>query len=70
MLTTTNNGEVDFGQYSPLISSKVSDQLTDVASKFKGLCIVHLNSTAKGGGVAEIFQSMTPLMNSLGVSTE
>lgn len=41
-----------------------------MASKFKGLRIIHLNSTAKGGGVAEILQSMTPLMNSLGISTE
>ncbi|MBQ10326.1 MAG: glycosyl transferase family 1 [Planctomyces sp.] len=70
MLTTTNNGEVDFGQYRPLISSQLSGQLTDVASNFKGLRIVHLNSTAKGGGVAEILQSMTPLMNSLGITTE
>ena len=56
MLTTTNNGEVDLGQYRPLISYQLSDQLTDVASKFKGLRIVHLNSTAKGEGVAEFFQ--------------
>ena len=70
MLTTTTYGEVDFGLYLPLISSKLSDQLTEVAGKFQGLRIVHVNSTAKGGGVAEILQSMTPLMNSLGISTE
>ena len=70
MLTTTNNGEVDFRQYSPLISSQLSDQLTGVAEQLRGRRIVHVNSTAKGGGVAEILQSMTPLMNALGIETE
>ena len=70
MLTTTNNGEVDFRQYRPLISSQLSDQLTEVAGQLRGCRIVHVNSTAKGGGVAEILQSMTPLMNSLGIATE
>ena len=31
---------------------------------------MHLNSTATGGGVAEILQSMVPLGNSLGIETE
>jgi trehalose synthase len=31
---------------------------------------LHLNSTATGGGVAEILQSMVPLGNSLGMETE
>lgn len=70
MLTMTDNGEVDFGQYRPHVSSKLSNQLTHVAGKFQSLRIVHVNSTEKGGGVAEILQSMTPLMNSLGISTE
>ncbi len=70
MLTTTNNGEVDFRQYRPLISSQLSDQLTGVAEQLRGRRIVHVNSTAKGGGVAEILQSMTPLMNALGIETE
>ncbi len=70
MLTRTNNGEVDFGRYSPLISSQLSDQLAGVAGQLRGRRIVHVNSTAKGGGVAEILQSMTPLMNCLGIDTE
>jgi trehalose synthase len=41
-----------------------------VAGQLRGRRIVHVNSTAKGGGVAEILQSMTPLMNSLGIATE
>jgi trehalose synthase len=34
------------------------------------LRVLHLNSTATGGGVAEILQSMVPLGNSLGIETE
>ena len=32
--------------------------------------MAHLNSTATGGGVAEVLQSMVPLFNALGIETE
>jgi trehalose synthase len=46
------------------------DQLRAVAEGLKDLRIVHINSTATGGGVAEILQSLVPLTNGLGVPTE
>ena len=61
---------VAFDQYRPLISSQLADELTLVASQLEHLRFVHINSTATGGGVAEILQSMVPLMNSLGITTE
>ena len=61
---------VAFDQYRPLISSQLADELTLLASQLGHLRFVHINSTATGGGVAEILQSMVPLMNSLGIATE
>ena len=61
---------VEFSDYLPLIPSAMADELTAIAGELRGMTIAHLNSTATGGGVAEILQSMVPLMNSLGIKTE
>lgn len=42
---------------------KASDQLADVR-------MAHINSTASGGGVAEIVGSLVPLLNDIGVDTD
>lgn len=36
----------------------------------KDLKVLHVNSTYKGGGVAEILQRFIPLMNELGIKTD
>ena len=53
-----------------MVSPELADELTDLADELRGLRLVHINSTATGGGVAEILQSMVPLMNALGLATE
>ena len=70
MLVRVNHPQVPPGSYSSLISQELLDELTRLADRFKNFRFVHANSTAQGGGVAEILQSLVPLMNSLGVSTE
>ncbi len=47
-----------------------ADELLSLASEMSQYRFAHLNSTATGGGVAEILQSMVPLFNALGVPTE
>jgi trehalose synthase len=61
---------VPFESYLPLITPQLADDLKAVARDLGHLRVVHLNSTAFGGGVAEILQSLVPLMNSLGIATE
>ena len=61
---------VSIDQYLPLLSPKSADELTSLAKELGHLRFVHLNSTETGGGVAEILQSMVPLMNALGIATE
>ena len=70
MLIRVNHPQISPESYSSLISPELQNEFTQLADRFKSFRIVHANSTAQGGGVAEILQSMVPLMNSMGVSTE
>ena len=56
--------------YLALMDPRLVDELTSLAKDLQDLKFIHVNSTATGGGVAEILQSMVPLMNSLGLTTE
>ena len=42
-------------------------QLGQLADRLAGLKVVHVNSTRRGGGVAEILEAMVPLMRALGL---
>ena len=57
-------------QYANLIPPGQFHDLVSLATELRGLRFVHANSTAFGGGVAEILQSLVPFMNALGVATE
>jgi len=54
-------------RYSGIVGAHVTDHLRQLASRLVGLKIVHVNSTRKGGGVAEILERFVPLMNELGL---
>lgn len=70
MLVRVNHPQISPGSYSSLLPNQLLDELTQLAQRFKNVRIVHANSTAQGGGVAEILQSLVPFMNSMGVATE
>ncbi|MFH1369061.1 MAG: glycosyltransferase [Elusimicrobiota bacterium] len=55
--------------YIPIAGQRAIDDLKFLADKLKGKKIRHVNSTAVGGGVAEILNRMVPLLNELGVDT-
>jgi trehalose synthase len=56
-------------QYIPIVGQTTMDELKLLADKLKGKLIQHYNSTAVGGGVAEILSRMVPLLQELGVDT-
>ena len=58
------------GDYEPIVGHAVIRQLRTFGEKFKGLRVVHVNSTSEGGGVAEILTWMVPLMRDLGIEAE
>ncbi|MEE8464903.1 MAG: glycosyltransferase [Dehalococcoidia bacterium] len=70
MFSKLDHPPVSYEDYLPLLDPKLADDLAAVAKEMSQLRVLHLNSTATGGGVAEILQSMVPLSNSLGVETE
>src|SRR5262245_369765 len=57
-------------RYQPLIGARATERLLKKARQLYGLKVLHINSTRRGGGVAEILSSMTPLMNSVGIDAQ
>lgn len=55
--------------YIPIVGQPIIDDLMLVAEKLKGKIVQHINSTAVGGGVAEILNRMVPLLTELGVDS-
>jgi trehalose synthase len=55
--------------YRPVVGEQVLSELRVLARSLKGRSVQHVNSTAVGGGVAEILNRMVPLMNELEIPT-
>jgi trehalose synthase len=56
--------------YEVLIDDWMLDELRRTAEGLRGVRLLHVSSTALGGGVAEILQSMVPFLNQLGLAAE
>jgi trehalose synthase len=54
-------------EYALIVGQNVIDELKLLAEKLRGKTIQNINSTAVGGGVAEILNRMLPLLRELGV---
>ncbi|MBI4358716.1 MAG: glycosyltransferase [Candidatus Omnitrophica bacterium] len=54
--------------YEAIVGTQVIDELRLLADKVKGWSVQMVNSTAVGGGVAEILNRMTPFLNELGIN--
>ena len=54
-------------EYRGIVSDEVIAELHRRASRLQGKRVVHMNSTAQGGGVAEILHALVPLMNDVGL---
>lgn len=57
----------DIDNYRKVVGSGVVRDIKKLSHPLKGKRVIHVNSTAKGGGVAEILHSLVPLQRSLGV---
>lgn len=53
--------------YAAVAGREVVDHLRQLARRFEGIRIVHVNSTREGGGVAEILTKLLPLSRELGI---
>jgi trehalose synthase len=53
--------------YVPIVGASTIDELSLIAERLRGVTVQNINSTAVGGGVAEILTRMIPLLKELGV---
>ncbi|MFA6317591.1 MAG: glycosyltransferase [Elusimicrobiota bacterium] len=56
-------------EYRPIVGGDTLEELRLLAGQLKGRRVLHVNSTAVGGGVAEILSRMVPLLRELEVDT-
>ncbi len=56
--------------YQGIISNELLEEIKNLAKDFKGLKVKMVNSTPRGGGVAEVLKSLVPLMKGVGLRTE
>jgi trehalose synthase len=55
--------------YEEAAGADAVERLLEAARPLRGIRILHVNSTAFGGGVAELLHTHVPLMNDLGIDT-
>ena len=53
--------------YADAAGADAVERLVETARPLRGLRLLHVNSTAFGGGVAELLHTQVPLMNDLGI---
>ncbi len=54
-------------RYKRFVDEALISRIYQVANSLAGLHVLHVNTTAKGGGVAEILQALIPLIEELGI---
>src|ERR1700704_2602811 len=62
-------GERTLDHYVPLLGAAEVDELRALAGPLNGRRVQMVNSTAVGGGVAEILHALLPLMAEAGLAT-
>jgi trehalose synthase len=70
MLTQVATSPKSFEDYRPLVGDEAIDEIYRLVEPLRGARMLHINATARGGGVAEILTSLVPLMNDIGIPTE
>ncbi len=66
---TAESRTILLDEYVPLLGQPQIDELRALAAKLTGRTVQMVNSTALGGGVAEILNRLLPLMRELGLNT-
>lgn len=60
---------IDIDEYRKIVGDEVIQSIFSKAALLAHKHILHINSTYQGGGVAEILNSIIPLMNDVGIFT-
>ncbi|MCW4028162.1 MAG: glycosyltransferase [Candidatus Bathyarchaeota archaeon] len=70
MLRVDLKEKIRLEDYVGIVDDENIKAVRELGEKLKGKSVTHVNSTAFGGGVAEILQSMVPLMRDIGIDTQ
>ncbi len=70
MLKPVQSAPKHFHSYRPFVDPKLFRQVQVLAEKLKGKRVLHINSNAKSGGIAQTLHNLVPLMKSLGIKAE
>ncbi len=66
-MSETSKPQDLLARYAEHAGHDAIEQLLQLAKPLQGLKVVHVNSTRRGGGVAEILETLVPLMRALGI---
>lgn len=70
MLEKVELGKKKLSSYRPIVGDKAIDEIAELAEPLQDARVVHVNATAFGGGVAEMLQTLVPLMLDAGLDAE
>ena len=70
MLEHVELEEKNLDDYGPVVGDEALAEIRALADPLQGARVVHINATAYGGGVAEMLQTLVPLMVDVGLDAE
>jgi len=69
-LSTVSLNKLSLKNYAKIIGEKEIENIHALADRLAGKSVVHVSSTAFGGGVAEMLHRIVPLMKDVGLDAE
>src|SRR5437588_12351962 len=70
MLQPVSVANKSLADYASIVGRPLVDEIRELAERLKGKRVLHLSATAFGGGVAEILNTLVPLMLDVGLACE
>ena len=70
MLPLVKTSTQKLEKYKDLIPEKLFKEIKELSKDLQGLRVFHVNSTPRGGGVAEVLKSLVPLMKGVGIRAQ
>jgi trehalose synthase len=67
MLRIEQLRRIKIDDYIPIVGQEEVDSVKALAEELKGKSVTHVNSTAFGGGVAELLENLVPIMKDVGL---
>ncbi len=69
-MSTVTDGKPSLEEYKAIVGERKIEEIKILAGKLSGRRVCHVNSSAYGGGVAEILNRLVPLMRAVGLRTD